>query len=1734
VSRRRWWIAVVLALVLLLPVGLAWLALPAVARWVVVRQLEAVTGRRVTVERFELGIARGRLEIGGFRLADREPGPPLAEVDRLDVRFEPRALLRGQLHVTEAAITAPRVRIVRSARGEVNVADLLGREARERPAAVTVDRLMVGGGTVTLEDQSRVPARAWQVEAITVEARDLSTVRAEMTGTAHLTATVASGSAAGGSASADVSELRLFPFHARARLALQDVDATVASMFVLPEAPVVLDRAHVSATLAARLDAGEGLRVDGQGRLEHLALRRPEAEAPLAIVPALDFVVQSGEAPGRGFSLGRLEVSGTATVFDLRSSPSRRFEIERLRLLVDGTSGPDAPARVSITARLPGGGDLDVQGTARVAPIGAALRAQVTRLDLVPWASLVPSAVRVAGIAEADIAVELTEADRLIARIRGRAGASGVGIAEGPRQLASVDRVELTGLDGEWPRLRVGRVRVVRPALTLERDATGRIGLPAFPAAPGPAAPARAAGSPAPSPLGGFAVDLDEVVVEDGALALRDATVSAPEPLQLSAIGLTARELAWPARKPARIGLTARTPGVGTLTADGTLSLDPLRLDVRTRLAGVALAPYQPYVPVRATVQGRLDADVAVAGSLGSRPNAGVRGTVTVSDLALSDGPRSLLTVARLETTGLDYAWPGSVTIHRLRVQRPSAPIERRPDGTIPLTALFAPLRGTLAPTALSRPDRQPTPHTAREASSPIHIAIREAVVEGAGATVVDAAVSPAARLAFSGVGLVIRDIAWPARGATALQLEAPMPGGGRLTARGQLSLGSPRRDASLHVVLSDVALAPVQPYVPVRGRVGGQVSGDLEVKLALDPFAVSARGTASLADLAVADGNRPLLTVARLAAAGLDYTWPARVAIDRLRVQKSWAKIERTADGAFTLRTLLGLAPVAPARSQPLSPGAGDGAPSAPPIEIAIREGTIDGGAMIVDTAVTPAARFDVDGARLAVREFTWPARGPAAVQLRVPMPGGGELTARGQLDLAASTPGMDLRVALAGIALAPAQPYLPFRARVAAKATADLGVKITLDPLAITAEGTASLSDLSVADRDRPLMTASRLDANGVDYRWPATVVIDRVRAQKAWAMVERTADGGLSLRALLSPPVSTSGLGPRRRPVSAPAASAAPALDLRIRRSVMEDTAVTLADSAVNPEARVEITGARLALTDLAWPVRGPTALRLRAPMPAGGTMEASGQLRLDLSSLDLRVALNGVDLAPAGPYLGRPWTVAGKADADLAIKGTLAPLALSVLGKLAVDDAVLGDGQRQLVSVKHLEAAGVNADWPRRVVVERVAIRQPWSLVERDADGRVHLLSLVTRGTPGTGAASANGGRPDPTPSPGTGMRVDVGAVVVEEGFVRFVDRTTSPSFVEEVSRMAVSARGLGTQPATRTQVSVGGRLSGGAPFELTGVTGPLGGPLVLDVQGKLSELPLPRVNPYANRLVGWIARRGALGARVHYQVNGDRLDATNDIVMAQPEFVPSRRGDEVRERVGLPLDVLVALLEDTRKEVRLSIPIKGSLTSRQFDFGDSVWDALRQAAINVLALPVSWVGKIFYTADARIDTVRIWPVSFEAGMTRMRRGLDAHAARLASFLRDAPAVNLVMKSVLTVEDVDALKRDAVRQRIDALAQEAGQPDPGPVAARLFAERFPGRPSPPDIATIVQELAKEEPVPEAALNALAARRVELVRRELAARGSIDPSRLRLGDGVVPIEASGAGRVEFEIAV
>jgi hypothetical protein len=194
----------------------------------------------------------------------------------------------------------------------------------------------------------------------------------------------------------------------------------------------------------------------------------------------------------------------------------------------------------------------------------------------------------------------------------------------------------------------------------------------------------------------------------------------------------------------------------------------------------------------------------------------------------------------------------------------------------------------------------------------------------------------------------------------------------------------------------------------------------------------------------------------------------------------------------------------------------------------------------------------------------------------------------------------------------------------------------------------------------------------------------------------------------------------------------------------------------------------------------------------------------------------------------------------------------------------------------------------------------------------------------------------------------------------------------------VSGLASTARRLGTAPDARSPFTLGGRLSGSAPFQLEGTVGPVMGPLVLDVKGKLSDLALTHLNPYLSQYLGWNARRGVLGLTFDYRIVDDTLDAKNEVVVGQPEIAPvaaGRCGARAHRRAarhaGLPAQGLPRGGEDVGAR-------HGQVSARQFDFGDAVWEGIRKTVINVLALPVSWIGKIFYTKTPRSTRSRSGP------------------------------------------------------------------------------------------------------------------------------------------------------------
>jgi hypothetical protein len=208
--------------------------------------------------------------------------------------------------------------------------------------------------------------------------------------------------------------------------------------------------------------------------------------------------------------------------------------------------------------------------------------------------------------------------------------------------LASIGRVQFANTEFDAPRqtLKLGQLRVTQPKLGLQRLADGRWmfedWLVTRPPDPG-IAQASASGKTWKWVLG-------DLSLSQGDLAFADATTMPPAALELSALSLTLKNLAWPAvakAKPLQWALGARVrhgqTEPGTLTARGTVSLSPLGVKANLSAQRLPLQAMSPYLAPAAKLN-LLRADTSFKGQVDLTNLAGglalaVKGDVKLEDL---------------------------------------------------------------------------------------------------------------------------------------------------------------------------------------------------------------------------------------------------------------------------------------------------------------------------------------------------------------------------------------------------------------------------------------------------------------------------------------------------------------------------------------------------------------------------------------------------------------------------------------------------------------------------------------------------------------------------------------------------------------------------------------------------------------------------------------------------------------------------------------------------------------------------------------------------------------------------------------------------------------------------------------------------------------------------------------------------------------------------------------------
>jgi hypothetical protein len=949
-----------------------------------------------------------------------------------------------------------------------------------------------------------------------------------------------------------------------------------------------------------------------------------------------------------------------------------------------------------------------------------------------------------------------------------------------------------------------------------------------------------------------------------------------------------------------------------------------------------------------------------------------------------------------------------------------------------------------------------------------------ERVAVRAAPTIHDASVAPAQQFDVTTLQVIFSDVTWPGPAMVGVNMTAAMAGGGQIAGDGEIAVGPFRAD--LDATLTDVDVTRARPYIP-PGTPMQLLAGTLAATLRVE-----------------ADAG------GRLAVSG-------QGAVHEL-------EIGRPSQSAVFLR-----APVVAFALEDAGRSA-DGELAARRVELAGDPVVVDAGAGPSHRPDLPPQRFDLKDVWIRLEDVRGeePLRASAAGR----WPGHGRLAGSGQVDPARRS--LDARVSLNRLDLEPVRRYLPADVPVAVskgRLTAAIQLKGPVNDLRIDGDALAEQLTLRRPGAE-PLLTAGGLMLSVAALR-PAALTAQRLDVLGRAIEARPDRDGGFVVQV---PEITA-----RVKSLQAGEGT------VDARRIEVEAKAPTVIDRSVSPPREVSLEQLQMAVDDASWPGAEPATLRLEAALARGGAVTVEGAVRVAAREADLRVQASDVPLEVSRHYLPIAAPVAGRLNADIQVRAAADNRpGVAVEGSARLAGLEIGPRDDPPVAVGTVELTGLDVRWPDRIRVELVRIGSPRMRIERDADGGFPLRRVLAgdprAGAPATpnrpawpGSVASAEGEDNGHPA------IQVARLEVADGQARFVDHSTAPFYSEELSDVAAIIEDLDTRSDAPARIQLQATLGAGAAIDVRGDLGLFGEELLVDVAGDVRKFAVPRMNPYVQRLVDWIALSGQLTTRVHYRITGDRLEATNDVVVERLNVERAGTDSTVERRLGVPLGLAVALLKNSRGEIHLSVPLRGRLDSPQWSFGDTLRLALRNVVVKAISAPLRVIGSVLHKGD-RIEEIQIEPVRFAPGSSAVTAEIERQLQRVADFLRASPFVRLELEAFVSPSDVASLERHAVLERARQLAREEELEDLAEVLRALHRQRFPDAEVPEDTAQTIAALAKAEPEPDAQAEDLAARRIAAARKALVERAGIPSDRLVAAGGARPTSAPGPGRIEFAL--
>ena len=528
-------------------------------------------------------------------------------------------------------------------------------------------------------------------------------------------------------------------------------------------------------------------------------------------------------------------------------------------------------------------------------------------------------------------------------------------------------------------------------------------------------------------------------------------------------------------------------------------------------------------------------------------------------------------------------------------------------------------------------------------------------------------------------------------------------------------------------------------------------------------------------------------------------------------------------------------------------------------------------------------------------------------------------------------------------------------------------------------------------------------------------------------------------------------------------------APEWKWSVDKIALENSSLHFEDNTAATPVLLDIQSVAAELGKSTQDLSKSVATKASFKVKQGGEFNATGKLTLLPLQADLLLNLDKLSLKPFSPLVNQ------------AARLKLTEGTASVNGKLAIrpgadkkaqSTSFNGGFNVQNLAISEEETGAVFLNWksvssdtlkvalaPNQLHLDELRIEEPVSKFIIFEDKTLNIQRILRTPQPADKpSASASTASPNSSQEP---FPVSVERLRIYNAQLEFADLSLKPQFGTHINTLSGVINGLSTNPATTAQVELDGKVDEFGSARIRGSVQPFKATEFTDLKLEFRNLEMNRLTPYSGKFAGRKIDSGKLSVDLEYKIKQRQLAGQNKFILNK-----LRLGERVDspDAMSLPLDLAIALLEDSDGIIDLDLPVSGSLDDPQFSYGKVVWKAIVNVLGKIVTSPFRALGNLLGISSDKLEAIE-----FDAGSATLAPHEQEKLGNITTAISKRPSLKLnITPSYDPVADKVALQELATRRDV---AKEMGlklasNEQPGPINLNN-----------PKVQSAIEALAKE---------------------------------------------------------